>query len=103
MPGGEGVGVVRATGCYVTTLKEGDWVIPAMPSLGEYQLYNLSFIPCYTQPYAHVGMWRTMIVDSAKQFMRVRADMDLETAATLSVNPTTAYRMLRDYVQLSKG
>ena len=42
-------------------------------------------------------------MDSAKQFTRVRADMDLEIAATLSVNPTTAYRMLKDYVQLNEG
>ena len=34
-------------------------------------------------------------MDNAKLFMRVRADMDVETAATLSVNPTTGYRMLK--------
>lgn len=29
--------------------------------------------------------------------------MDKAAAATLSVNPTTAYRMLRDFVPLEKG
>ena len=32
--GGEGVGVVRETGESVTTVKSGDWVIPAGPALG---------------------------------------------------------------------
>ena len=32
--GGEGVGVVRETGGSVTSVKNGDWVIPARPSLG---------------------------------------------------------------------
>lgn len=82
VPGGEGVGVIRAVGSHVTILKEGDWVIPAMPS---------------------ISTWRTVMVDSARTFMKVRTDMDIETAATLSVNPTTAYRMLKDYVQLGKG
>ncbi len=36
-------------------------------------------------------------------FMRIRSDIAVETAATLSVNPTTAYRMLKDYVKLEKG
>ena len=33
--GGEGVGVVTERGAAVTTLKEGDWVIPAETGLGK--------------------------------------------------------------------
>ncbi len=35
VPGGEGVGVVSAIGSHVTSLRAGDWVIPAVPSLGK--------------------------------------------------------------------
>ena len=38
--GGEGVGVVRETGEGVTSVRSGDWVIPAGPSLGTYVLLN---------------------------------------------------------------
>ena len=40
MGGGEGVGVVRETGEGVTSVRSGDWVIPAGPSLGTYVLLN---------------------------------------------------------------
>ncbi|XP_064382243.1 enoyl-[acyl-carrier-protein] reductase, mitochondrial-like [Halichondria panicea] len=82
VPGGEGMGVVSAIGSHVTSLQTGDWVIPAVPSL---------------------GLWRTQVVENEKIFMKVRSDIAMETAATLSVNPTTAYRMLRDYVHLERG
>ena len=34
--GGEGVGVVRGRGQAVTSLEEGDWVVPAVMSLGQF-------------------------------------------------------------------
>ncbi len=43
------------------------------------------------------------MVENEKIFMKVRSDIAMETAATLSVNPTTAYRILRDYVHLERG
>ena len=37
--GGEGVGMVTSTGAAVTSMKEGDWVVPARTGqLGEYNL-----------------------------------------------------------------
>ena len=33
--GGEGVGIVTAAGSQVTSLRAGDWVIPALPRLGQ--------------------------------------------------------------------
>ena len=50
-----------------------------------------------------IGTWRTCIVQKAQQFVKIRDDIPLETAATLSVNPTTAYRMLKDFVSLKEG
>lgn len=100
IPGGEGVGVVTAVGSHVTSLKTGDWVIPALPSLGEY-LYIVTIV--LSSASLVTGLWRTRVVGNGWNFMRVCSDMAVETAATLSVNPTTAYRMLTDYVTIEKG
>jgi trans-2-enoyl-CoA reductase len=80
--GGEGVGVVRETGEGVTSVRSGDWVIPAGPSL---------------------GTWRGVIVAPEKRFVKIDSNVGLNVAATLSVNPPTAYRMLKDFVSLQTG
>lgn len=78
--GNEGVGVVESPGS--SQLKKGDWVIPAQPSF---------------------GTWRTEAYANAEDLIKVRNDIPVEYAATLSVNPCTAYRMLSDFVQLKSG
>nr|XP_005317767.1 enoyl-[acyl-carrier-protein] reductase, mitochondrial isoform X1 [Ictidomys tridecemlineatus] len=80
--GNEGVGQVEAVGCRVTRLKPGDWVIPANAGL---------------------GTWQTEAVFSEKALIQVPNDIPLQSAATLSVNPCTAYRMLVDFEQLKPG
>uniref|UniRef100_H0XDF3 Enoyl-[acyl-carrier-protein] reductase, mitochondrial n=1 Tax=Otolemur garnettii TaxID=30611 RepID=H0XDF3_OTOGA len=80
--GNEGVGQVVAVGSDVTSLKAGDWVIPANAGL---------------------GTWQTEAVFSEEELMRVPSDIPLQCAATLSVNPCTAYRMLMDFEQLQPG
>ncbi|KAM6218004.1 enoyl-[acyl-carrier-protein] reductase, mitochondrial [Rhynchocyon petersi] len=80
--GNEGVGQVVAVGSSVTGVKPGDWVIPANPGL---------------------GTWRTEAVFSEEALIGVPSDIPLESAATLSVNPCTAYRMLMDFEQLQPG
>ena len=39
----------------------------------------------------------------ARRFIRVSSDISVEFAATLCVNPPTAYRMLKDFVSLQPG
>ncbi|XP_015340856.1 enoyl-[acyl-carrier-protein] reductase, mitochondrial isoform X7 [Marmota marmota marmota] len=80
--GNEGVGQVEAVGCRVTRLKPGDWVIPANAGL---------------------GTWQTEAVFSEKALIQVPNDIPLQSAATLGVNPCTAYRMLVDFEQLKPG
>ncbi|XP_054996824.1 enoyl-[acyl-carrier-protein] reductase, mitochondrial isoform X2 [Sorex araneus] len=80
--GNEGVGQVEAVGSDVTGLKPGDWVIPANAGL---------------------GTWRTEAVFRADALIRVPSDIPLQSAATLGVNPCTAYRMLKDFEQLRPG
>ena len=81
--------------------------------LGKVKVYIL-FCTClldtlFVQQVGHcihgntIGTWRACIVQKAQQFVKIRDDIQLETAATLSVNPTTAYRMLKDFVSLKEG
>lgn len=49
------------------------------------------------------GTWRTALVDHMAKFVKVPNDMPVDLAATLMVNPQTAYRMLKAYVTLKPG
>ena len=49
------------------------------------------------------GTWRTHVVDSASKFISVTQDISVNFAATLQVNPPTAYRMLKDFIHLQPG
>jgi len=80
--GNEGVATVVKCGDRVSNFKEGDWVIPAHPGF---------------------GTWRTHAVCKASDLMSVRKDIEPVYAATVAVNPCTAYRMLRDFVTLRPG
>ncbi|NXE75903.1 MECR protein, partial [Cochlearius cochlearius] len=80
--GNEGVGEVLEVGRRVATLKPGDWVIPAGPGL---------------------GTWRTQGVFPEETLLKVPSDIPVLCAATLSVNPCTAYRMLADFETLAPG
>ncbi|XP_058160732.1 enoyl-[acyl-carrier-protein] reductase, mitochondrial isoform X1 [Dasypus novemcinctus] len=80
--GNEGVGQVVAVGSSVTGVKPGDWVIPANAGL---------------------GTWRTEAVFSKEALIAIPSDIPLQSAATLGVNPCTAYRMLMDFEQLRPG
>ncbi|CAM5168225.1 unnamed protein product [Eretmochelys imbricata] len=80
--GNEGVGQVVEVGSHVTSVKPGDWVIPAD---------------------AELGTWRTDAVFSEESLVKLPRDIPLLCAATLSVNPCTAYRMLADFETLVPG
>ncbi|XP_018411792.1 PREDICTED: trans-2-enoyl-CoA reductase, mitochondrial-like [Nanorana parkeri] len=80
--GNEGVGEVIKVGCQVHNLKPGQWVVP---------------IDC------GFGTWRTEAVCKANEVIAVDKDISVISAATLSVNPCTAYRMLTDFMTLRPG
>lgn len=79
--GNEGFGCVEQVGSKVTQLKAGDWVIPATNAW---------------------GTWRTHAIEEDKNLIKIPNDLDPAMAATLAVNPCTAYRMLRDFETLDK-
>ena len=39
----------------------------------------------------------------ADHFVKISQSIPLQMAATISINPTTAYRMLKDFVNLKPG
>nr|XP_055066013.1 enoyl-[acyl-carrier-protein] reductase, mitochondrial [Misgurnus anguillicaudatus] len=80
--GNEGVCQVMEVGNKVTTLKVGDWAIPRD---------------------AGIGTWRTAAVLKADDLVALPKDIPLLSAATLGVNPCTAYRMLLDFEELKPG
>uniref|UniRef100_A0A8C6ZHP8 Enoyl-[acyl-carrier-protein] reductase, mitochondrial n=1 Tax=Nothoprocta perdicaria TaxID=30464 RepID=A0A8C6ZHP8_NOTPE len=80
--GNEGVGRVLGVGRRVTSVTPGDWVLPADAGL---------------------GTWRTEAVFPEETLLRVPRDVPVLCAATLGVNPCTAYRMLADFESLRPG
>ncbi|XP_077383944.1 enoyl-[acyl-carrier-protein] reductase, mitochondrial isoform X2 [Festucalex cinctus] len=80
--GNEGVAQVVEVGGQVTSLQIGDWVIPRDAGL---------------------GTWRTAAVLAEEDVISVPADIPLLAAATLGVNPCTAFRMLADFEDLQPG
>uniref|UniRef100_A0A0I9R2T9 Enoyl-[acyl-carrier-protein] reductase, mitochondrial n=1 Tax=Brugia malayi TaxID=6279 RepID=A0A0I9R2T9_BRUMA len=80
--GMEGFGEVEEIGSGVTTLRVGDWVLPGISS---------------------AGSWRTLGNHYEKDVFKIAKDLPFDSAATLQVNPPTAYRMLKDFVNLKAG
>lgn len=80
--GYEGVGEVYAIGSAVKNLAPGDWVIPSPPSF---------------------GTWQTYIVKEQDLWHKINKDSPMEYAATVTVNPLTALRMLEDFETLNSG
>ncbi|EFO18882.1 hypothetical protein LOAG_09612 [Loa loa] len=78
----EGFGEVEEVGSEVTTLRTGDWVVPGL-SVG--------------------GSWRTLGKHCERDLFKIANDLPFDSAATLQVNPPTAYRMLKDFVNLKPG
>lgn len=80
--GNEGVGEVVKVGSSVSKLQIGTRVIPAS---------------------AGWGTWRTHAIGHEDQFIEIDRNLPLVSAATITVNPCTAYRMLKDFVNLKPG
>ncbi|KAM6910523.1 enoyl-[acyl-carrier-protein] reductase, mitochondrial [Xenentodon cancila] len=80
--GNEGVAQVLEVGSQVKSLQTGDWVIPRDAGL---------------------GTWRTEAVLAEADVISLPSDIPLLSAATLGVNPCTAFRMLSDFEDLKPG
>lgn len=80
VPGNEAVFEVQAAGSGVEGLQKGDWVICKQTGL---------------------GTWRTHIQTESTRLLKINKDgLTPLQAATVGVNPVTAWRMLTDFVGL---
>ncbi|TQV93375.1 hypothetical protein V2A60_010209 [Cordyceps javanica] len=76
-PGNEGVFEVVSVAGASNELQKGDWVIPAV---------------------SQIGTWRTHAVFDSNQLLKVNKEgLTVTQVATVSVNPCSAYKMLRCY------
>ncbi|KAI9064131.1 NAD(P)-binding protein [Trametes sanguinea] len=81
--GNEGVAEIVEVGSEVTGLKKGDWVISAKPQ---------------------VGTWSSFRTLRAEDVIKLPAGgLSEVNAATITVNPPTAYNMLHEFVHLKEG
>ncbi|KAH0564909.1 hypothetical protein GP486_001692 [Trichoglossum hirsutum] len=81
--GNEGVAEVISSGSAVRTVQKGDWVL----------MKRVAF-----------GTWRTHAEAEESDVLRVEKDgVTPVQAGTVSVNPCTAYRMLKDFYPLQPG
>ncbi|CAN0860006.1 Enoyl-[acyl-carrier-protein] reductase, mitochondrial [Linum grandiflorum] len=80
--GYEGVGEVYCVGSAVKEFSPGDRVIPSPPSS---------------------GTWQTYVVKEQSVWHKIDNDSPIEYAATITVNPLTALRMLEDFTTLNAG
>ncbi|CCI47304.1 unnamed protein product [Albugo candida] len=80
--GNEGVALVTAVGSNVQHLKVNDHVVTCKPGF---------------------GTWRLKAVADAKDVVKVSKKIELGDAATLSVNPATAYILLKEFQDLKEG
>lgn len=80
--GNEFVGKVVCVGEKVKCLQPGNHVVPLATGL---------------------GTWTTHAVYNENQLMAISDKVGLAEAATITVNPCTAYRMLKDFVELAPG
>jgi len=80
-PGFEGAGVVVEPGTNAANIAEGALVI--LPH--------------------NIGTWRDAVTVKANELVVVPAGIEPVHAAMLKINPMTAWRLLHDYVNLSRG
>ncbi|KAK5662881.1 hypothetical protein OQA88_6292 [Cercophora sp. LCS_1] len=86
IPGNEGVFEVVSVGPGIKSFKRGDWVIPTVTGFGTFRTHAVA-------------------EDAERILQKIGGERGSEgltpiQAATVSVNPCSAWRMLRDYVDL---
>jgi NADPH:quinone reductase-like Zn-dependent oxidoreductase len=86
-------------------LQKGDRVIPANPGFGEWYNFLLCLISSLIFFFflGCLGTWRTQALAEESALLKVSSDIPVEYAATIGVNPCTAYRLLKDFVDLKPG
>lgn len=82
IPGNEFVGEILEVGENALKFAPGDWVVPFATGM---------------------GTWTSHAIYSESSLLKVPKELGIVKASTMTVNPTTAYRMLKEYVTLVPG
>lgn len=82
IPGNEFVAEVIEVGSSVKNLKPGDRIVPFKTG---------------------IGTWRSHGIFNESDVQKIPNDIPLPEACTVTVNPCTAYRMIKDFVDLKPG
>lgn len=82
VPGIEGLFKVKEVGASVSALSPGDLVIPHKPTF---------------------GTWTTAAVAPAETLTKVSPKLQPEYAASMAISPSTALRLVEDFVDLQEG
>ncbi|KAK8601516.1 hypothetical protein V6N12_051346 [Hibiscus sabdariffa] len=102
--GYEGVGEVYSVGSAVKGLSPGDLVIPSPLSSGLFFApFDRLLLFCFECLKFKIGTWQTYVVKDHDTWHKISKDSPIEYAATITVNPLTALRMLEDFTTLTAG
>lgn len=66
-------------------------------------LFLMSVIHIICDSYFCSGTWQTFVVKEKNAWHKIDKSTLMEYAATITVNPLTAMRMLEDFVDLKSG
>ena len=113
--GNECVAEVSTVGSSVTSLKVGDWVVPSIAAMGTWRQTAVvsedSVLKVPSDMYSPVIVPESGSSPDEIEARRMQAVVlntehrknNICYAATISVNPCTAYRLLRDFADLKRG
>ena len=95
VPGIEGLFKVKEVGASVSALSPGDLVIPHKPTFG--------LNSCCRWRLTREGTWTTAAVAPAETLTKVSPKLQPEYAASMAISPSTALRLVEDFVDLQEG
>ena len=87
----------RASLITTTTINSGSVQKDGGPGVEQLKTGSVVLLP------HGLGTWREAVVVPEKDLIGIPADVPLEQAAMLKINPPTAWRMLHDFVALEPG
>ncbi|OWM67957.1 hypothetical protein CDL15_Pgr017525 [Punica granatum] len=78
-------------------------VRPEVPAVGGYEGVGEVYSTGAAVKDLSPGMWQTYVVKDQSMWHKIDKDSPIEYAATITVNPLTALRMLEDFVSMKAG
>lgn len=83
-------------------MQVGDWVVPIKTPFGKFNILRYNLLVLLSSS-VFSGTWRQEGKAEESALVKVPNDIPAAYAATLTINPATAYCLLREFEQLSPG